>query len=139
MFLRTAAYLCVTGISMAAQNVSPEGDAGIRKVIASFVEAQNKHDAAAAARLFTAGSPDREPAAKSIADEPRGWTEKTPISPSVRAVRTVRADVAMADVTLRWYTSARGAATSDRMFLLVKENGDWRISAYRRMCRDALP
>lgn len=139
MFLRAAVYLVVTGAAIAAQNLGREDEGAIRKVIAAYVDAQNKHDAAAAARLFAAASPDRESIAKSIANEPRVWTEKTPVSPNVKAIRFIHTDVALADVTLSWYTSAMGAVSSDRIFLLVKESGEWKITVYRRMCQNPLP
>jgi hypothetical protein len=135
MHLRTAVYVLLFGLNALAQALNPGDEAGIRKLIASFADAHNKHDVAAASSLFTHSSPDREPTVKSIADEPRVWTEKTAISYQIKSVQAVHSDVALADVTLSWYQSSMGPSSSERMFVMVRENGNWKISAYRRFCR----
>jgi len=135
MPIRNAPCLLLFALNAAAQALNPSDEAAIRKLISNFEQAHHKHDAAAVSSLFARGSPDRDRAVKSIADEPRVWTEKTAVSYQIKSMRAVHADVALADVTLSWNQSSMGLQTSERTFVVVRENGTWKIAAYRRFCK----
>lgn len=120
--------------SLTAAELPAADDAAIRKLIANFGEAENKHDGKAIANLFLADSPDRESISKLIASEGGVWTEKSPKAFAVDAIRTVKPDVVLVDTTARWYQSIMHA-TSQQSILLVKDRGEWKISAYRRTCK----
>ncbi len=131
--LRTLPCLALLSVLATAQTAVGLDDAAARKVIAAYADAENKRDAKAMSALFTRDSPDREAAAQRAAAEPGFWTEKTRPTYRVNAVRALTADVAVVDVTARWYQSNLGGS-SQWLFVLVKEKGEWKISAHRQVC-----
>lgn len=132
--LRTLPCLALLSVLATAQNAARLDDAAVRKVIAAYADAENKRDAKAMSALFTRDSPDREAAAKRAAAEPGFWTEKTRPMYRVNAVRALTADVAVLEVTGRWYQSNSFGGSSQWLFVLVKEKGEWKISTDRQVC-----
>lgn len=137
MHLRISVTLLFFGLNALAQPLSSTDELALRKLISSYADAHNKHDAAAASRLFTRDSQDRQSVVKSISEEPRVWTEKTAVFYQVKSIRSIHSDVALADVTLSWFQSGTGAGNSERMMVAVRENGVWKISTDRRICQDS--
>lgn len=135
MHPRDALFPLLFALNAAAQALNISDESAIRKLIATFEEAHHKHDIAVISSLFAHGSLDRDPTVKAIADEPRVWTEKTAVSYQTKMILAVHADVALADVTLTWYQSSMGRQASERTFVVVRENGNWKISAYRGSCK----
>ncbi|MGI8743753.1 MAG: hypothetical protein ACR2NN_14485 [Bryobacteraceae bacterium] len=131
---RAAICVLTIGLLMAA-DVAPGDGAAIRKLISAFEEGENKHDGQAIARLFLSDSPDREPVAKRIASEGGVWTEKSPMRFRVDGIRAIHDDVALVDTTATWYQSGLIRGSSQQMLVLVKDHGEWKISAYRRTCK----
>jgi ketosteroid isomerase-like protein len=128
--LARAAVLIFAIRLLAQAEIPTADDAAIRKVIANFADAENKHDGKAIANLFLPDSPDREPISKQIASEGGVWTEKGPKRIDVDGIRFVKPDVALVDTTAKWYQSIMHAS-SRQMLILVKDHGEWKISVYR--------
>lgn len=124
-------FACAAARLVAAQ-VPPADDAAIRKLIAAFAVAENKHDAKAIAALFASDSPDREPVSKQIASEGHVWTEKSPISIHVDALRLLDPKIALVDTTSTWYQAVMHAS-AQHFWVLRKVGDDWKIEQYRRV------
>ncbi len=126
----------------AAQAPVPAADsAAIRAVVAQYVEARERRDAAALATLFTADADQLVSSgewrrgrdavvAGGLASSARNSGTRTI---EIETVRVVAADVVVADGR---YDIAAAGAPPRRMwttFVLVRVDGAWRISAIRNM------
>ena len=137
---RILVMLCLACI---ASTVAAQGgradDAAIRAYVASYASAINKRDAAAVAALFATDGDivalDEPPAAgreavrKSTVTQLASWAATRRITLTVRSIRYLAADVAIAEVAAQFN---EGSVREDRgTNVLVKRNGVWLLAALR--------
>lgn len=121
----------ILALGFLAAELPSADDAAIRTLISAFEQAENKHDGKAIASLFVQDSPDRDPVSKRIVAEGGAWTERSPVRYKIDALRTVHPDTALVDTTATWYQSGLLHGSSQQTMVLVKDHGEWKISAYR--------
>ena len=134
--------LMLTTAAPAAQSGTTEEEAAVRAVVARYVEARGRTDAAAIAALFTEDADQLTSAGewrRGRAALVQGTLASSKANAGARtiAIKTVRfptRDVAVADG--EYTIGATGTAAERRMwtsFVMVRRGGAWQISAIRNM------
>ncbi|HLH02408.1 MAG TPA: SgcJ/EcaC family oxidoreductase [Bryobacteraceae bacterium] len=136
--LRSLAFITVSAL-VSAQQKQPE--AAVRHVIAEYADARKHSDVRALNDLLTADVDQlvssgtwrrgREEAVRGMLASSKTEGDRTI---TVETVRFPSPDVAIADA--RYELAASGGAAARKMwstFVLVKQDGRWRISAIRNM------
>jgi uncharacterized protein (TIGR02246 family) len=137
--LSALVFMFLGVIKVAAQG--PPDNAAVQQISAAFTAAVNKGDGKAAAALFTSdgdyvsstGRVAQGPAEieKLVVDQAAGAFKGTTFKTETLTVRSVHADVAIANGTFE----AAGATTRKGMttIVLVRQAGAWKIAALRAM------
>lgn len=146
------ALVFVAGVAFAQPIPTPiadQTDAEVRAVTDQFVENWNKHDTAALAALWTEDGDHTEPDGRTVYgpkeikrlfDIEHGTVFKdSELNLVVERVRTVSPDTAIADGTYELFNARDpagndiGTRTGYFFYVVVKQDGKWKVSASRLM------